>query len=45
VAHFIEGRAPKKAGARHYIKLLRQADGHYTKYAEYLGKLKGNVKL
>jgi len=29
VADFIEGRVPKKVGARHYTKLLRQADGHY----------------
>jgi intergrase/recombinase len=45
VADFIEGRVPKKVGARHYTKLLRQADGHYGRYFSYLDKLKGAVKL
>jgi intergrase/recombinase len=42
VADFIEGRVPKKVGARHYTKLLRQADGHYGRYSEYLDKLRGS---
>lgn len=33
VADFIEGRTPKKIGARHYSRLLAQADGHYPKFA------------
>ena len=32
VADFIQGRIPTRVGARHYTKLLRQADGHYKKY-------------
>ena len=40
VADFIEGRVPKKVGARHYTKLLRQADGYYGRYADYLAKLR-----
>jgi len=43
VADFIEGRTPKKVGARHYSKLLRQADGHYPKYARYLDELRGKL--
>jgi intergrase/recombinase len=31
VALFIEGGVPKRVGAGHYTKLLRQADGHYQK--------------
>jgi intergrase/recombinase len=30
VADFIQGRIPKRVGARHYTKLLRQADGQYA---------------
>ena len=44
VADFIEGRVPKKVGARHYTKLLRQADGHYGRYSVYLAKFRGIVK-
>jgi intergrase/recombinase len=40
VADFIQGRIPKRVGARHYSKLLRQADGHYNRYAVYLCKLR-----
>jgi intergrase/recombinase len=43
VADFIEGRTPKKVGARHYAKLLRQADGYYPKYAHYLDELRGKI--
>ena len=31
VADFIEGRVPKRVGARHYTKLLRQAEAYYPK--------------
>ena len=44
VADFIQGRIPKRIGARHYTKLLRQADGHYPKYVSYLDKLKRTMK-
>jgi intergrase/recombinase len=40
VADFIEGRVPKKIGAKHYTALLKQADGFYPKYADYLTKLR-----
>jgi intergrase/recombinase len=40
VADFIEGRTPKKIGARHYSKLLRQANGYYQRYAKYICKLR-----
>jgi intergrase/recombinase len=33
-------RVPKNVGARHYTKLLRQADGYYSKYATYLNKIR-----
>jgi intergrase/recombinase len=44
VADFIEGRTPKKIGARHYSKLLRQADEYYNRYAVYICKLRGDLK-
>ncbi|NLB77155.1 MAG: hypothetical protein GX799_11955 [Crenarchaeota archaeon] len=40
VADFIEGRVPKKIGAKHYTALLKQADGFYPKYADYIAKLR-----
>ena len=40
VADFLQGRTPKKIGARHYSKLLRQADGYYKRYADYLDKIR-----
>lgn len=40
VADFIEGRVPKKVGARRYTKLLRQADGFYGEYDKYICKLR-----
>jgi intergrase/recombinase len=40
MAGFMEGRVPKKVGARHYAKLLRQADGYYGRYKDYLGRLR-----
>jgi len=44
VADFIEGRTPKKIGARHYSKLVNQADGHYTKFAKYVNYLRLKAK-
>jgi len=43
VADFIEGRVPKRIGAKHYMVLRRQADKFYGKYAEYLKKLRLTV--
>jgi intergrase/recombinase len=43
VADFIEGRVPKRIGAKHYMVLRRQADKFYGKYAEYLKTLRLKV--
>ncbi|RLE49193.1 MAG: hypothetical protein DRJ18_00150 [Candidatus Methanomethylicota archaeon] len=43
VADFIQGRAPKTVGARHYMHLKRQADLYYPKYANYLEKLRKDL--
>jgi intergrase/recombinase len=43
VADFIEGRVPKRIGAKHYMVLRRQADKFYGKYAEYLTCLRSNM--
>jgi intergrase/recombinase len=40
VADFIQGRIPKMVGASHYSRLLRQADGYYNRYAEYIRRLR-----
>ena len=42
VADFIEGRVPKRIGAKHYMVLRRQADKFYNKYADYLAKMRSN---
>jgi len=44
VADFIEGRVPKKIGAKHYTSLLKQADGFYPKYSSYLCMLRDSIK-
>ena len=43
VADFIEGRVPKRIGAKHYMVLRRQADKFYGKYDEYLKTLRVKV--
>jgi intergrase/recombinase len=43
VADFIEGRVPKRIGAKHYMVLRRQADNFYGKYAEYLHSLRTTI--
>jgi len=40
VADFIEGRVPRRIGAKHYMALRRQADKWYPRYAEYLKDLR-----
>jgi len=40
VADFIEGRAPQRIGAKHYMSLVKQADSYYGRYAEYLRVLR-----
>jgi intergrase/recombinase len=39
VADFIEGRIPKRVGARQYTKLLRQAEQLLTEICGYLDKI------
>jgi intergrase/recombinase len=39
VADFIEGRVPKRIGAKHYMVLARQANRFYGKYASYISEL------
>jgi intergrase/recombinase len=43
IADFIQGRTPKRVGAKHYSKLLRQADGHYPKFARYVTELRARA--
>ena len=40
IADFIEGRVPKRIGAKHYLALARQSSKFYPRYAEYIDKLK-----
>ena len=40
VADFIQGRVPKKIGAKHYMVLARQAKKFYPRYAEYINQLR-----
>lgn len=43
VADFIEGRVPKRIGAKHYMVLRRQADKFYGKYSNYLTNLRSDI--
>jgi len=45
VADFIQGRVPKTIGARHYTRLMRQADNFYPRYAEYIKQLRQKAGL
>ena len=40
----MEGGVPRSVGARHYSKLVRQADGYYPKFAAFLGKIRAVAK-
>jgi intergrase/recombinase len=40
VADFIEGRVPRRIGAKHYMALARQARKYYQRYADYISKLR-----
>jgi len=40
VADFIEGRVPKRIGAKHYMALARQASKFYPRYAVYITRLR-----
>jgi len=43
VADFIQGRVPKRIGAKHYMALARQASKFYPRYMEYIEKT--NLKV
>ena len=43
IADFIQGRTPKKIGARHYMALIRQADNFYMRYAKVLRKMRTQI--
>ena len=45
VSDFIEGRVPKRIGAKHYMVLRRQADKFYGKYNDYLTKLRVSARF
>ena len=45
VADFIEGRVPKRIGAKHYMVLLRQAKNFYPRYEEYVTSLRNKAGL
>ncbi len=40
IADFIEGRVPKRIGAKHYMALARQGSKYYPRYAAYLETLR-----
>ncbi len=40
VADFIQGRVPKRVGAKHYMALARQAAKFYPRYAKYVERLR-----
>jgi len=40
VADFIEGRVPKRIGAKHYLALARQSSKFYPRYATYVEGLR-----
>ncbi len=43
VADFIEGRAPERIGAKHYLALARQSAKFHPRYQAYLKKLKAQA--
>jgi len=45
VADFIEGRVPKRIGAKHYMALARQANKFYPRYAEYIAELREEASI
>jgi intergrase/recombinase len=40
IADFIEGRVPKRVGAKHYMALARQASKFYPRYCNYITELR-----
>ncbi len=45
VADFIQGRAARTVGARHYLAKLELAKQHYARYARYLAELRAKAGL
>jgi len=43
VADFIEGRVPKRIGAKHYLALARQSSKFYPRYSSYVEKLRSHA--
>ena len=43
IADFIQGRVPRRIGARHYMALARQASKFYPRYLDYIEKLRRNL--
>ena len=43
VADFIQGRVPKRIGAKHYLNLRKRADQYYPRYGRYVEKLRRQV--
>ena len=43
VADFIQGRVPKKIGAKHYLDLRRRADQYYPRYGHYIIRLRAEA--
>jgi len=40
IADFIEGRVPKRIGAKHYMALARQSSKFYPRYSQYVESLR-----
>ena len=40
IADFIQGRCPRRVGAKHYMALARQASKFYPRYLEYIEDLR-----
>ena len=43
VADFIQGRVPKRIGAKHYLDLRKRADQYYPKYGRYMERLRAKT--
>jgi intergrase/recombinase len=40
IADFIQGRVPRRVGAKHYMALARQASKYYPRYLDYVENLR-----
>ncbi len=41
IADFIQGRVPRRIGAKHYLALARQASKYYPRYLDYIEHIRG----